>query len=54
MSDKIEKSVDLNAPVARVWKALTDHEEFGRWFRANEQGWTLQIKNIAEHVGHAA
>ena len=34
MSDKIEKSMDLNAPVARVWKALTDHREFGDWFRA--------------------
>lgn len=34
MSDKIEKSTDLDAPVARVWKALTDHDEFGRWFRA--------------------
>jgi len=34
MSDKIEKSAVLKAPVSRVWKALTDHEEFGAWFRA--------------------
>jgi uncharacterized protein YndB with AHSA1/START domain len=33
MSDRIEKVVDLAAPVARVWRALTDHEEFGTWFR---------------------
>jgi uncharacterized protein YndB with AHSA1/START domain len=33
MSDRIEKTIDLKAPVARVWKALTDHEEFGQWFR---------------------
>lgn len=33
MQDRIEKSIDLNAPVARVWRAITDHHEFGEWFR---------------------
>jgi uncharacterized protein YndB with AHSA1/START domain len=33
MKDYIEKNIDLNAPIDRVWRALTDHEEFGRWFR---------------------
>ncbi len=33
MTDRIEKSVDLKAPVERVWRALTDHNEFGAWFR---------------------
>lgn len=33
MSDRIEKSVRLNAPIEKVWRALTDHEEFGQWFR---------------------
>ena len=33
MTDRIEKTIELNAPVSRVWKALTDHEEFGKWFR---------------------
>jgi uncharacterized protein YndB with AHSA1/START domain len=32
MSDHIEKSIELNAPVERVWRALTDHTEFGTWF----------------------
>ncbi len=31
--DRIEKVVELKAPVSRVWQALTDHEEFGSWFR---------------------
>ncbi|MEM7165628.1 MAG: SRPBCC family protein [Planctomycetota bacterium] len=31
--DRIEKVVELAAPVARVWRALTDHNEFGEWFR---------------------
>jgi uncharacterized protein YndB with AHSA1/START domain len=33
MTDRIERTVDLKAPVSRVWKALTDHNEFGTWFR---------------------
>jgi uncharacterized protein YndB with AHSA1/START domain len=32
MSDRIEKQIELSAPVARVWRALTDHREFGEWF----------------------
>ena len=38
MTDRIEKTVDLKAPVARVWKALTDHKEFGSWFRVSLVG----------------
>ena len=30
--DHIEKSVELHAPVPRVWQALTDHRQFGEWF----------------------
>lgn len=33
MTNSIEKRIEIAAPVARVWKALTDHEEFGQWFR---------------------
>ena len=36
--DRIEKTVELDAPVSRVWKALTDHEEFGAWFRVALDG----------------
>jgi uncharacterized protein YndB with AHSA1/START domain len=32
-TDKIEKHVDLNAPMSRVWRALTDSGEFGTWFQ---------------------
>jgi len=31
-ADAIVESVDIAAPVARVWRALTDHAEFGAWF----------------------
>ena len=38
MTDRIEKTVELKAPVARVWQALTDHKEFGTWFRVRLDG----------------
>ena len=31
--DRIEKSVEIKAPVSRVWRALTDHNQFGAWFQ---------------------
>lgn len=30
--NRIEKHIDLKASPSRVWKALTDHKEFGQWF----------------------
>jgi uncharacterized protein YndB with AHSA1/START domain len=38
MTDRIEKTVELKAPIARVWRALTDHREFGQWFRVRLDG----------------
>jgi uncharacterized protein YndB with AHSA1/START domain len=38
MSDRIEKSVALAAPVDRVWAAITDHAQFGAWFRVALEG----------------
>ncbi len=38
MQDSIEKSLELRAPVARVWRALTDYTEFGEWFRVKLEG----------------
>ncbi len=34
-TDRIEKQIELRAPVERVWKALTDVAEFGKWFGVN-------------------
>ena len=31
-TDRIEKHVLLRAPRGRVWRALVDADEFGRWF----------------------
>jgi uncharacterized protein YndB with AHSA1/START domain len=38
MNDRIEKQLELNAPPVRVWRAITDHEEFGQWFRVKLDG----------------
>jgi len=38
MNDRIEKSIELAAPVSRVWRALTDYREFGEWFRVELEG----------------
>ena len=37
-TDRIEKTIELRAPVSRVWRALTDHHEFGTWFRVKLDG----------------
>jgi uncharacterized protein YndB with AHSA1/START domain len=31
-TDSIRKTILLRAPRARVWRALTNHDEFGFWF----------------------
>ncbi len=38
ITDRIEKQVLLRAPRARVWRALTDSEEFGKWFGVKFEG----------------
>jgi len=38
VTDRIEKQVLLRAPRARVWKALTDSQEFGQWFGVKFDG----------------
>jgi uncharacterized protein YndB with AHSA1/START domain len=38
MQNRIEKQIELKAPVSRVWRALTDYREFGEWFRVAIEG----------------
>jgi|ERR1700731_1455950 len=37
-TDQIEKRVVLRAPLDRVWRAISDAEEFGRWFGVRFDG----------------
>lgn len=38
MADRIVKTVELKAPLSRVWRAVSDHNEFGQWFRVKLDG----------------
>jgi uncharacterized protein YndB with AHSA1/START domain len=38
MDNRIEKRIELKAPVSRVWRALTDYREFGEWFGVKLDG----------------
>jgi uncharacterized protein YndB with AHSA1/START domain len=37
-TDRIEKQVMLRAPLDRVWRAISDSQEFGRWFGVRVDG----------------
>src|ERR1700752_112413 len=37
-TDRIEKQVGLRASLDRVWRAVSDSEEFGRWFGVRIDG----------------
>jgi len=36
--DRIEKEVVLRAPLERVWRAISDAEQFGQWFGVRFDG----------------
>ena len=40
-TDRIERSILIQAPRARIWRALTDAAQFGQWFGANLTGNTF-------------
>jgi uncharacterized protein YndB with AHSA1/START domain len=37
-TDRIEKSIVLRAPRGRVWRAISDAQEFGNWFGVKLEG----------------
>lgn len=40
-TDRIERSVVINAPRERVWRAISNAEEFGTWFGVKLEGQTF-------------
>jgi uncharacterized protein YndB with AHSA1/START domain len=40
-TDRIERKILLKAPRARVWRALSNAEEFGKWFGVDFKGKTF-------------
>lgn len=45
-SIRIEKRITLKAPLARVWRAITDAHEFGLWFGVELRGQFIQGQAI--------
>jgi uncharacterized protein YndB with AHSA1/START domain len=37
-TDRIQKTTILRAPRSKVWRALTDSQQFGQWFEAKVEG----------------
>jgi uncharacterized protein YndB with AHSA1/START domain len=52
MSNRIEKRIELKAPVSRVWRALTDHREFGEWFRVRLDGPFVAGQESSGNITH--
>lgn len=52
MENRVEKRIELKAPVARVWRALTDYREFGEWFRVKLDGPFVAGKISRGHITH--
>src|SRR5262252_4499262 len=52
MNDRIEKRIELHAPLSRVWRALTDYREFGEWFRVKLEGPFVPGKTLRGRVTH--
>jgi uncharacterized protein YndB with AHSA1/START domain len=50
MTDHIEKTIDIKAPVERVWRAITDPAEFGEWFRVKLDGGFAPGENTSGHM----
>jgi uncharacterized protein YndB with AHSA1/START domain len=46
-TDRIEKSVLLRAEHSRVWRALTDSQQFGQWFGVSLRGPFVAGKSVS-------
>lgn len=41
-AERIEKEIVVKAPRSRVWRAISDAEEFGAWFKVDMSGVTFR------------
>jgi uncharacterized protein YndB with AHSA1/START domain len=52
VADRIEKQIVLRAPRSRVWRALSDAEEFGGWFGVKLQGAFSEGATVRGQITH--
>lgn len=50
MQNEITKTIELKAPISRVWQALTDHKQFGEWFRVNIESPFVEGQESTGHI----
>jgi uncharacterized protein YndB with AHSA1/START domain len=50
MKDRIEKQIEIGAPVSRVWQALTDSRQFGDWFLVKMDGPFLAARRVGGQI----
>lgn len=48
VTDRIERSIVIAAPRARVWRMISNAEEFGRWFGADLRGQSFAVGQRAQ------
>ncbi len=51
-SDRIHKQIIINAPRSRVWRALTDAQQFGQWFGVKVNGTFAPGRRLQGQVTH--
>jgi uncharacterized protein YndB with AHSA1/START domain len=51
-TDRIEKTILLRAARSRVWRALTDADEFGTWFRVVLEGPFVAGQTVRGRITH--
>ena len=50
--DRIERKITLPVPRGRVWRAITDPEEFGTWFGVRVEGPFLPGRTVRGAITH--
>lgn len=49
MQDAIRETTHIAAPIDRVWRAISDHKEFGQWFRVRiDQPFVVGAKSTGQ------
>ncbi|MBY0274246.1 SRPBCC family protein [Candidatus Binatia bacterium] len=51
-TDRIERSIVLRAPRARVWRAISDPREFGTWFGVALEGDFVSGATVRGRITH--
>ena len=52
MTDRIEETTHIQAPIQRVWEAISDHRQFGEWFRVAIDQPFEAGKSSTGHITH--